>query len=217
MVLHPHPVIGMEPHEILMEQLISEIHHKTGWSRAQILDAIHYGMGPAEAQRLKTMAAQVAPASPGLHGIVQLGRHASPLDNFFSQFDPTWPKARFGSVVRQALVAAGSVVGVPVGPMIDSMAGMAQRLGTAPTDEGPPPPAPLPPIHPPAIVQPIHFREPGWSPGQKLMAAGAAVVVVGGIWYLFFRRTPNPRRRRRRATPKHMTARHPRQKAKGRR
>lgn len=81
-----------------------------------------------------------------LHGIVSLG---SKIGDFFAQFDPTWPKAKFGGVIRKALVMAGGALGIPVGPIIDGMAnlghGAVPHIPPIQVAFVPPPPPPLPP------------------------------------------------------------------------
>lgn len=139
----------------------------------------------------------------GMHGVetlgevVQLGKTKAQraIDNFFSQFDPTWPKARFGKAIRTILVGAGSAFGIPVGPILDSMSNLAHG-GNPPA-----PPHVVIPFHPPPPPPPPHhMKKRGFferlSKTEKIAAGVVGLAVIGGI-ALVARRKKNPRRRRR--------------------
>jgi hypothetical protein len=180
----------------LVDELVAEIRRRTGWDDATVRSLVSHSYTPAEASHLAVKHAAAAKA--GMHGLVELGRKKGPFD-FLSQFDPTWPKAKFGGIVRQALVIAGGAIGIPVGPILDQVSGMAQTFQNHPVAAAP---GPLPPMpHPaPGLVLPIGPPKPHkkkWSTGEKVAVVGGVGLAAYLVYRLTMGRKPNPRRRRR--------------------
>jgi hypothetical protein len=183
----------------LMEGMVQALHARFGWDRKQIEEITGTGFHPqAPGHQAERAHLQQVHANPKLHHVALHG-FWSGFNKFASQFDPTWPKAKFGGAVRSALCAAGSLVGIPVGPILDQCAGLAQKMPwnqhQAP---GPMPPVvhnapPLPPVSP-GYYEPHYHR--GMSKGAKIALGVGAVVGVGGILYALTKRKTNPRRRR---------------------
>jgi hypothetical protein len=184
----------------VIEEMVKEIKARTGWDDATVRAMIAHSYTPAEGQQLTQRHAAVSQRAAvrglvSMEGLVSVGRKKGPFD-FLSQFDPTWPKAKFGSVVRAAIVDVAATVGIPAGPIIDSFAGMAQTLQGHPASA----PGPLPPMHPP-MGGPLGPHRPRkgkkWSTGKKLAVAGAVGVGAYVVYRMVKGRTPNPKRRRR--------------------
>src|SRR6185437_16386501 len=119
--------------------------------------------------------------------IVQLGKGKNigkAIGDFFAQFDPTWPKAKFGHIIRTALVAAGGAFGIPVGPILDNMANLAHGGNPPPPPKVvvpfKPPPPPPPPMH--------HFKKKGLSKTEKIAIGAGGVLLVGAIAYSLSRK-----------------------------
>jgi hypothetical protein len=196
----------------LLAQAVSEIKAHTGWDDATVKALIANGHTPAEAKQLTARHAQVARA--GVRGLVSVGSMVtvsgkwSPFDKFFSQFDPTWPKAKFGGMIRAAITDAAAIVGIPAGPIMDGIAAIHVQMVGGGSPHPAAMPGPLPPMPRPVGLSPMameHHRK-RWTTGEKVVAV--AVVGTAG-WFLYRwlnpKRASNPRRRRKNPRRKRKT------------
>ena len=190
--------------ETLIEEMTKEIQARTGWDLNTVKALIANGFSQSEADEL---AKRHAAVTAKLHGIVALGRKKGPFD-FLSQFDPTWPKAKFGQVIRAALVDVGATVGIPVASILDSTAGMAQQFqGHPAAGPGPLPPMPHPMPHGGGGME-LHRPPPKkWSIGKKVLVTLLGGAAIWGGYELMKPRKTNPRKRRHHNARKHHTRR----------
>ena len=184
----------------LIDEAVKEIRRRTGWDEATTRALISHSFTPTEEKRLTNLHA--AKSGAAIHGIPELGKGKGPFD-FLSQFDPTWPKAKFGGAVRAAITSVAATVGIPAGPIMDNIAAMNQAMQGHPAAS---PAHVLPPMPAPMVRTPAGNLAPAPPPPhhRKKMGTGAKIAIAGGIglgafliWKFTMGRKTNPRRRRR--------------------